>query len=126
DASGPLPGANVVVKETKAGVQTDIDGKYSIQVAQGQTLVFSFVGMSDQEVKVGASNTINAKLSEGAVTLGEVVVTGALGIKRTANSMTSSFGQVNSQQLTQASNPSVVQSLVGKVSGLQSIRQAVV
>jgi len=119
DASGPLPGANVVVKETKAGVQTDVDGKYSIQVATGQTLVFSFIGMTDREVKVGASTVVNARLDEGSVTLGEVVVTGALGIKRPANAVTSSFGQVNNQQLTQASNPSAVQSLVGKVSGLQ-------
>ena len=47
DKTGPLPGANVVVKGTKTGTQTDIDGKYSIKAKQGEVLVISIVGMSD-------------------------------------------------------------------------------
>lgn len=82
DANGPLPGANVVVQETKAGVQTDVDGKYSIEAKEGQTLVFSFVGMKEQKVKIGKSNTINVQLGEAGQTLGEVVVTSALGLQK--------------------------------------------
>ena len=75
DASGPIPGANVVVKGTKNGVQTDFDGKYAIKAKVGDVLVITFVGMQDATAKVGASNTINVKL-QGGNTLDEVVVVG--------------------------------------------------
>jgi CarboxypepD_reg-like domain len=71
----PLPGANVMVKGIKRGVSTDYDGKYSIKVTIGETLVFQFVGFVNQEVKVGSSNTINVKLKESNVNLDEVIVT---------------------------------------------------
>ena len=75
DNSGPVPGANVVVKGTTRSTQTDFDGKYSIKVKQGEVLVISFVGMNDFTVKVGTGNNYNAKLQNG-VTLSEVVVQG--------------------------------------------------
>jgi TonB-linked SusC/RagA family outer membrane protein len=75
DGAGPVPGANVIVKGTKNGVQTDFDGKYSIKAKVGDVLVITFVGMQDASVKVGASNTINVKLQEGNA-LEEVVVVG--------------------------------------------------
>ena len=82
DGSGlPLPGATVLVKGTSSGTSSDFDGKYSINVDQGGTLVFSFVGYTTKEVAVGASNSINVTLQEDAEALEEVVVT-ALGIKR--------------------------------------------
>lgn len=118
DDAGPLPSANVVVKETKRGVQTDIDGKYSIQVAAGQTLVFSFVGMTDQEIKVGAANSINVKMVAGEM-LGEVIVTGAMGIQKKQDAQTSSQQLVKAAEITQAAQPNAVLALVGKVSGLQ-------
>ena len=117
DATGPIPGANVVVQGTQRGVQTDIDGRYSITASQGDVLVFSYVGMTDFTATVGASNVINATLQEGIV-LGEVVVT-ALGIRRKADAITSTYDVVDNEELTQASNPNAVQALVGKVSGLQ-------
>ena len=73
DATGPIPGANVVVKGTKNGVQTDFDGKYAIKAKVGDVLVITFVGMQDATAKVGASNTINVKLQGGNV-LDEVVI----------------------------------------------------
>jgi len=76
DNSGPLPGANVVIKGTTNGVQTNIDGKYSIQANVVDTLVFSFIGLEDQSKKVGASNVINVKLKESKHNLEEVVVQG--------------------------------------------------
>ena len=51
DSSGPLPGANVVVKGTTRGTQTNLDGKYTIQASVGETLVFSFIGLDDQSKK---------------------------------------------------------------------------
>jgi TonB-linked SusC/RagA family outer membrane protein len=76
DNVGPIPGANVVVKGTTRSAQTDMDGKYSVKAKQGETLVFSFLGLATQEVKVGASNTISVKMSSGENELKEVVVTG--------------------------------------------------
>lgn len=75
DEVGPLPGANVVIKGTNRGTQTDLDGKYSIVAAVGDKLVFSFVGMNDYTRTVGKSNIINVTLT-GAAKLEEVVVLG--------------------------------------------------
>src|SRR5690606_36950645 len=118
DATGPIPGANVVVQGTQKGTQTDIDGRYSITASPGDVLVFSYVGMTDFTATVGASGVINATLQEGIV-LGEVIVTGALGIRKKQNAVTYSQQVVQAEELTQANNPNVVQGLVGKVSGLQ-------
>ncbi|NUY80789.1 carboxypeptidase-like regulatory domain-containing protein [Flavobacterium sp. MAH-1] len=82
DDSGPLPGANVVVLRTKQGVQTDVDGIYSISISPGDELVFSFVGMADQNHYVDEGQILNVRLKEGGISLGEVVVTGALGIQK--------------------------------------------
>jgi len=76
DDKGALPGANVVVKGTTKGVQTDMDGKYAIKVKQGETLVYSFIGLQDQSKVVGASNVMNVKLVSSSVKLDEVVVQG--------------------------------------------------
>ena len=119
DASGPIPGANVIVKGTNRGTQTDVDGKYSIKASQGETLVFSFIDMATQEAKVGGGSTVNAKLVSSATKLDEVLITGALGIKRQPNATTTQNKVVRTAELTQASNPNVIQSLAGKVSGLQ-------
>ena len=86
DASGPVPGANVLIKGTKLGVQTDFDGKYAIKAKSGDVLVFSFIGMDNTSVTIGASNTINVKLTSGSQTLNEVVIT-SFGIKRDKKSL---------------------------------------
>ena len=80
DDSGALPGVSVVIKGTTTGTQTDFDGKYSIQAKTGDVLMFSFVGMTTQEITVGASNTINVVLVADNV-LEEVVIT-AQGIRK--------------------------------------------
>jgi hypothetical protein len=55
DSSGPVPGVNVVVKGTKSGVQTNMDGRYSIKAKTGDDLVFSFVGMAETIKKSGSN-----------------------------------------------------------------------
>lgn len=75
DSHGTLPGASVVVKGTTRGVQTDMDGKYSIRAKEGETLVYSFVGMEDAERVVKKSNVINVVMQSGSLKLEEVVVT---------------------------------------------------
>ena len=120
DNAGPTFGANVVVDGTKRGTQTDMDGKYSINVNQGETLMFSYIGMETQSIKVGSSAKINVKLvSSGAIKLDDVMITGALGNRKKKDAMTSSAQVVSSKELMTASNPNAIQSLAGKVSGLQ-------
>ena len=75
DTGLPLPGANIIIKETSDGTQTDFDGRYSINAQIGQKLVFTYVGFETKEVKVGAKNIINVSLNSSA-SLEEVVVTG--------------------------------------------------
>ena len=117
DSSGSLPGVNVLVKGTNRRVTTDFDGKYSIKAKEGEVLVFSFVEMTDQSKTVGASNVVNVTM-KSANLLNEVVV-GALGIKKRVDATTTNNQVVRAKELTQASNPNIIQSLVGKVSGLQ-------
>ena len=108
----PLPGANVVIKRTSNGVQTDFDGKYTIQVKKGATLVFSYVGMKTQEVVVGASNTINVAL-KADVQLDEVIVVGysTSSARRTSNPTIRLSSVVNKNAVTQT--------LQGQVAGVR-------
>jgi Ca-activated chloride channel family protein len=75
DKSGPLPGANIVVKKTTRSTQTDFNGKYTIKATEGEVLVFSFTGYTSKEIKVSKALVINVKLESGT-TLEEVVVEG--------------------------------------------------
>ena len=72
----PLPGASVIVKGTTRGAQTDFDGKYSIEVSEGEVLVFSYVGMQTTEQIVGASNTLDVSLNSDVAALDEIIITG--------------------------------------------------
>ena len=112
----PLPGASVLVKGTKTGTQTDFDGKYSIKATPSQVLIFSYIGMKNQEITAGAS-TINVKLQPSEQLLNEVVVT-AVGIKRERASLGSSITTIRSEQLNQGSQVNVSDALKGKVAGV--------
>ena len=117
NAGMPLPGVSVLVKGTKSGAQTDFDGKYSIKATSSQVLIFSFVGMKTQEV-TASSAKVNVKMQDDSQVLEEVVVSGAVGIKKKKAAVTSSYASINNKELTAAYNPDVVRSLTGKVSGL--------
>ena len=117
DASGPLPGANVVVQGSKTGTQTDVDGKYSIKAKAGDVLVFSFVGMTETTAKVGASNSVNVKMQDG-VKLEEVVV-GALGVKRKEKAVGYASQNIKGSALTEARESNLVNALSGRVAGVQ-------
>jgi TonB-linked SusC/RagA family outer membrane protein len=118
DASGPLPGVTVVVKGTDTGTQSDFDGNYSIKAASGDVLLFSYIGMQPIEKKVGDSNTVNVTMTESAEALEEIVVTG-FGRKVEKRSATFSVQAVEGDDLTQAREANIVNSLSGKVAGVQ-------
>ncbi|QDA61644.1 SusC/RagA family TonB-linked outer membrane protein [Hymenobacter jejuensis] len=73
----PLPGVTVVVKGTTTGASTDMDGRFTLNVPENSTLIFSFVGYVRQEVSVtGANSSLRIILAEDTKTLGDVVVVG--------------------------------------------------
>ena len=75
DSSGPIPGVNVLIKGTERGVATDFGGKYTIKAKEGETLIFSFMGMEDAIKIVEKSSFINATLKDTVMGLvGEVII----------------------------------------------------
>ena len=118
DNDGPLIGASILVKGTSTGTVTDIDGKYNLEVDDSaEVLVFSYTGFQTQEITVGASNVIDVTLIQGTV-LEEVVVT-ALGIERESRSLGYGVDQIDSKELTKAREANILNSLQGKVTGVQ-------
>lgn len=118
DTGLPLPGANVIIKGTSSGTQSDFDGKYSISANVGQTIVFSYVGFVAKEVKVGAQNTMDVTLSPDAAALEEVVVTGYSTRNQTVQ--TSAVVSISAAELSQmAPTTSIDNMLQGKAAGVQ-------
>ena len=113
----PLPGATVLVKGTSRGTVTDIDGSYAIQATTGETLVFSFVGFESKEAQVGTATQVDIILTEG-LALNEVVVT-ALGVERQTKALGYSVQAVDGSQFTEARETNVINSLSGRVAGVQ-------
>lgn len=121
DSGGsPLIGVNILEAGTSNGVVTDLDGNYTLSVSEGATVVFSYTGFTEQSIPVGAQSVINITLQEG-VALDEVVVT-ALGISREKKSLTYAAQNINTQEISQARDLNVVNSLSGKVAGISIMR----
>ncbi|WP_255496122.1 SusC/RagA family TonB-linked outer membrane protein [Mucilaginibacter sp. FT3.2] len=119
----PAPGVSVVEKGTGTGTATGSDGKYSLTAKPGAILIFSFIGLKTQEVTVGTGSTINVVLESAENSLTEVVVT-ALGIKREKKSLGYAVQEVKGQALADTKEPNIVNSLSGKVAGLQITRSS--
>ena len=115
--NSPMIGVSVFVQGTTTGVQTDLDGKYSIDVKKGETLIFSFIGYTQKQVIVEDSQ-VNVSLSESEEVLGDVVVT-ALGIKKSQKSLGYTQTTLDADQLTSTNETDVATSVAGKISGVQ-------
>ncbi len=119
DDGGGIPGVTVSVKGTTLGTVTDMDGMFRLKVPQdAKTMVFSFVGMTTQEVAIGNQSTVNVRLASENIAVDEVIVT-AFGIKRKPKEMGVATAKVDNQELVQASPSNVMNGMAGKVSGLQ-------
>ncbi|TDE04779.1 SusC/RagA family TonB-linked outer membrane protein [Flavobacterium sandaracinum] len=116
DASGPIPGVNVLIKGTSSGVQTDFDGRYAVKAKTGDVLVFSFVGMSQSSKTVGASNTINVSMQDDAKVLAEVVVQGYRTV--TKKSAVVSDATVSSKTIENRPNANAINTLQGQLAGV--------
>lgn len=118
DSSGsPLPGVSVAIKGTTSGVITDIDGKFQlVNVPSDATLIFSFVGMKSQEIKVNAKAILNVILEEESIKIDEVVAIG-YGTQRIGD-VTSAVISVKSKDFTLGANRDASELIKGKVAGL--------
>lgn len=118
DDQGPLPGANVMVKGTKNGVQTDIDGKFAIKAKTGDVLVVSFIGYTDTPVTVGASSVVNIKMKSGeGEKLNEVVVT-SQGIKKEKKALGYAVTTIKAEDFASKPSTDVARALTGKAPGV--------
>ena len=113
----PLIGVSVVVKGTTNGITTDINGSYSLRVTDSDVLGFSYLGYASKEATVGSNSTINMTLLEDSKVLEDVIVV-ALGIKREEKTLTYNVQKLESKELTTVKNTSFVNSLNGKIAGL--------
>ena len=112
-----LPGVNIIVKGTTNGTQTDFDGNYTINTNVNDVLSFTYIGLKAVEYTVGTENTINITMLEDETALDEVVVT-AFGIKRNSKDLGYSVSQVETEEISENSEPDLIRSLAGKVAGV--------
>jgi len=114
----PIPGVTVKVKGTTIGTQTTSNGKFSLSVPDGAVLEFSFIGYAAVE-RSAKAGTINVSLAAASGNLGEVVVTGALGISRTRNQQSYAAQQISGDEVSKQRSSNFIDGLSGKVAGLQ-------
>ena len=116
--NAPLPGVNVLVKNTTIGTITDIDGNYRLTVPDdATTLVFSSVGYSQQEIEINGRSTVNLSMVPDVTELGEVVVT-ALGIEKDSRTLGYATSTVDPEEFTVNRTPNVMNALQGKIAGV--------
>src|SRR5690606_5745829 len=114
-----LPGVSIIEKGTSNGTTSDSDGRFSLSVGSADPiLVFSFIGYSTQEVNVGNRAQLDVSMVEEVTALNEVVVT-ALGVEREVKSLGYAVQTVDGDVMTKAREPNVINSLTGRVAGLQ-------
>lgn len=119
DTSGlPIPGASIQIKSKATGVQSANDGSFSIQTSPGSILVLSAIGYGTQEVTVSGTSPLSIVLARVSGQLDDVVVT-ALGVKRLKRNLTYSTQEVKGDALLATKESNLVNTLTGKVSGMQ-------
>ncbi len=117
DEKEPLPGVNVLVKETTSGTVTDVDGNYRLTVPGSEaTLVFSSVGYISQEIPVGNQTVIDVNLAPDLQSLDEVVVVGYGTVKK--KDLTGAVSQIDATKIANQSPNSVTDILRANVPGL--------
>ncbi len=116
-AGEPIIGASIVIKGTTKGVVTDTEGNFAIDVSKGSTLEISCIGYEKRVVKVGAQRNVSITLAEDTKSLGDVVVT-AMGIRKERKALGYAVTDMKADELMKNKNTNVINSLQGKVPGL--------
>ncbi len=118
DASGPLPGVNVIVKGTTIGTSTDFDGNYTLEILDTKmVLVFSAMGYITKEILVNGKTQINLVMTPDLQALDEVVLVGYS--LRKKSTLTGAVSVVDVEGLNKARTQNVAQALQGQVAGVQ-------
>lgn len=118
DDYGSVVGASISVKGTTSGTISDMDGNFSIEVADGQTLVISFIGYIPQEIVINGQTSLNIHLAEDSQALDEVVVT-ALGMSRDKKALGYAMTELKGEDIARLNTPNPITGLQGKVAGVQ-------
>ena len=119
DSKGePLIGVSILVKGTSNGTITDMDGNFKIQAAKGDVLEVSYIGYASQTITLANAQPLKITLGEDTQVLDEVVVT-ALGIKRATKALSYNVQEVKGDELTAVKDANFMNSLSGKVAGVQ-------
>ncbi|RZJ86736.1 MAG: hypothetical protein EOO60_13065, partial [Hymenobacter sp.] len=114
DGTG-LPGVTVLVKNTITGTSTDVEGRYTLDVPAGATLIFSSVGFVRREIVVGTSTTIDVSLTDDQQALNEVVVVGYGTQER--QDVTGSVASVSGRDIASQPVADPTQALQGRAPG---------
>ncbi len=123
DASGmPIIGANVMVKGTTNGTITDFDGKFVLNVPDEAVLQISYIGYTNQEVKVGNKSELSVTLKEDTELLDEVVVVG-YGVQKKVN-LTGAVSNIKANDITKSSTSNISNALVGRIPGLIGMNES--
>ncbi|SEL39031.1 TonB-linked outer membrane protein, SusC/RagA family [Aquimarina amphilecti] len=118
DSNGlPIPGVNVIIKNTNRGTQTDFDGVYSVEAANGEIIMYSFLGYVSQEISITSQNKIDVILKEDVSALEEVVVVGFGTQSR--RKITANIASISSDKINEIPTPSLQSTLTGKAAGVQ-------
>ncbi|QNL49615.1 SusC/RagA family TonB-linked outer membrane protein [Olivibacter sp. SDN3] len=119
-SGAPLPGVSIHVKGNNGLTKTDQEGKYRVSATVGETLVFRFIGYKTTEVAINAGrNQVDVNMAQDVNQLNEVVVTGALGLKRSAREMGSATAIVDNEYLNLGKTVNPINGLASKVSSLR-------
>jgi TonB-linked SusC/RagA family outer membrane protein len=117
DTGEKLPGVSVFIKGSTSGTSTDANGSYSIQATPDAVLVFSFIGMKTEELKVGQQTTINVTMTTDISQLEEVVVVG-YGTQKKSD-VTGSVASVSSKEIKSTPITGLAQAMQGRAAGVQ-------
>ena len=113
----PISSVSVLIKGGSKGTMTNVDGLFSIRAAKGTVLVFSGIGIKSKEVIVNDNASLIVSVEQNQNMLNEVTVT-ALGIKKETKRLGYSVQEIKGSDLVKAREPNPINSLVGKVAGL--------
>ncbi len=113
----PLPGVNIIVKGTSRGTATDFDGKFSLEVNQGETIVVSYLGYTSQEIVYNGQSTLDVVLKEDAAQLDEVVLIGYG--STTKQDATGAVEKVGDEEFNRGAIVAPQQLIAGKAAGVR-------
>src|SRR5690606_21585429 len=113
----PIPGVTVSVQGTGIGTATDVEGRYSLSVPEGSTLIFSFIGFESQNIAVGERSVIDVVLSEDMASLDEVVVVGYGTMRK--QDVTGAVSMVDLDNVKDIPVASIDQKLIGQLPGVK-------